>query len=442
MTAKSLSAMSLAIVRVAILVTTLVITSCVNTIDEENPQPDPGDNLPTAQARITTRTGANGIAPVYPVRIYAFNTAGKCAAIQTIDNDETDIGLSLPAGTYTIYALAGATDTRYTLPTAETITPTTTLQPKATDGLHDELQTAHATITLASEETQDLTLTVERCIAGVTVQVINLPETITACSITLQPLKPGVNIDGTYTTDTPGAATINLIDKGNRTWATNNRQFILPATENTTVTISLTTADETKHHSYNSTITIEAGNKVNIEATYQAGALQVAGTVTGADWKGNQSINFDFGEADNPHEPTPETPGDFNAAPGDIYKGCYVLSVTPTEALLLAPDEKNFTGSTQNPLADQINAYLATYTNQAGSEWQLPTTQQATLICDNFFNINSKVSYKMSVTETYIYLDSKGVMRWFELYERPTGTTNKAAETAAYSIRPVKTIKI
>lgn len=80
-----------------ILVSTLLIfASCVNSVDEDDDN-NPNTPPPTAEARINTRTDAAGVPPVYPVRIYAFDATGSCAANQTITTADDDIALPLSA---------------------------------------------------------------------------------------------------------------------------------------------------------------------------------------------------------------------------------------------------------------------------------------------------------------------------------------------------------
>ena len=435
-------------IRTSLLFVILILAaSCVNNIDDDSDEePYPDFNEPTtAQAIINTRTNVEGIPPVYPVRIYAFNAAGKCTASQTVSGSDDNIALPLPAGTYTIYALAGATNTRYKLPDAETITSQTTLELIENNGLHDELQTDHATITLEDGETENLTLTMERVVAGITVEMKGLPEDITTCTITLQPLKPGVKLDGTYTAEASAKSTIALTATNNAdgTWSTNTPQFVLPGTDKTTITIGLTTTEGTKQYSYSSNIIIEAGYQISIQATYLAGTPQLLGTITGTDWKGSQTISFDFGSHSGNGDGSGESPHPgFDAEEGDIYHGCYVLSVTSTQAILLAPNEATFTGSTQNPLAEQIAAYLSTYSNQAGNGWQLPTTQQATRIHNSFAAINKVVDTSMDANNEYVFADGNGILRFFGQNEAPSDTQHQATNAATYTIRPVKIINL
>lgn len=437
------------------LILVFILSACVNNVpgDDDSPLPDTDE----VTVHINTRTDAEGIPPVYPVRIYAFDTEGTCKANQTIESADDDIALTLTAGTYTVYALAGATTTRYNIPAANTIAPTTVIPTLVADGLHDELQTAHANITLTNGETTNLSLTVGRRIAGINAEITNLPADATAVAVTVQPLYPAINLSGDYldTASEPTSATIDLTseapEQGN--WATEATAFVLPGTDKATITIAITTAQGTQTYAYNTNITINPAYQINIEATYTAGAPQLQGTLTGTDWEGTETVSFDFGPGATDEEPEPSEPTEPSGdvpSPGTLYKDCYVLSVTTTptaaQVVLLAPHETTITGTTASPAPTQIADYLATYTHQGITNWQLPNTQQATLIYTNYSTINKalKAAGKLPMDDAeYIFRDSSTQnIRTFSKSESPANADAKIYDKGTYNLRPVATIEI
>lgn len=126
------------------------------------------DVAPTGQAansvlQVRTRSGgsAGGEATVaYPVTVYVFS-GEECRAVQTIGDEGQTLNIGLTEGTYSVYAVGGASSSDYVLPTADDALATSAIVLK--DGkTHGDLMAAQATATLVDGGTNTVTLGMTR----------------------------------------------------------------------------------------------------------------------------------------------------------------------------------------------------------------------------------------------------------------------------------------
>ena len=76
--------------------------------------------------QVTTRAGGNDAIVAYPVQVYVFQ-GEECRAVQTIGDAGQTLNIPLVEGTYSVYAVGGASSTDYNLPTKDNATTTTAL---------------------------------------------------------------------------------------------------------------------------------------------------------------------------------------------------------------------------------------------------------------------------------------------------------------------------
>lgn len=388
-----------------------MLTTCVNNIGdglEADTEGEPGSGtLPALNdLNINTRTQDIGTTPTLPIHIYAFDSKGTCAAQQTLTTADADIVLQLPAGSYTIYALAGATDLRYQLPDASAATAEHIIMLQDGHTTHGELEAGAATITLEDERTTDLTITLTRIVAQVTAAFSQLPTDVTAVSIALEPLAQQLKLNGTYGT-LVGPTTFALTQDSDGQWITAEPVYLLPSQENITVSITLTKAGGDTHtYAYNSNIRLTANYKHSLQATYtESHGPDINGSLQSTDWAGEQEINFDFGpggtSGNDNTEPVTNLP-----AVGTLYQGCYVLAVTDATAtsanlLLVAP--KEWTDLTK----DDAESTISTYTTGTLDEWALPTRSQAEMI----YHARTKIQ-DMNQAADFLFNDG-GILKVF-----------------------------
>ena len=84
------------------------------------------DVAPTGQAaksvlQVRTRSGGSAgeeATVAYPIAVYVF-AGEECKAVQTIGDEGQTLNIPLVEGTYTVYAIGGASSSDYVLPTAD-----------------------------------------------------------------------------------------------------------------------------------------------------------------------------------------------------------------------------------------------------------------------------------------------------------------------------------
>ena len=407
--------------------------------------------------QVRTRAGGGDGATVsYPVQVYVFQ-GEECKAVQTIGDEGQTLNIALVEGTYSVYAVGGASSTGYTLPTKDDATTTTALTLKAGQTQTD-LMAATASVTLIDGGTNTVTLGMERktmLIQDITINKI--PTAATAVSVTIAPLWQNVTIGGTFS-GTTGSNTIALTRQDdNRTWKLPAPQgegsgavFLLPpSSQPASVSVNVTIGGTTTTYTYSTSDQLEAGYKINIDGTYtEAVGVSLTGTITGATWLGERTITFTFDESGatagntNPTpDPSPTGAGsEWLPAAGTAYQGCTVLAATATgddtaDLLLLAPasTEAQLGTTTADPyLNTTIDYILSTVATATGiSGWRLPAFSDMTAFA---------ASAALTAGRGYLYYDAASALRQYT-----TGSPWPAAVTAATAttyVRPVAEVSI
>jgi len=199
-----------------------MLAACEKSIIDEDLQ------SPSSLLQIRTRAGVGDEATIsYPVQVYVFQ-GEECKAVQTIGDEGQTLNIALVEGTYSVYAVGGASSTDYALPTKEDATTTTAITLKDGHALSD-LMEAKANVTLTDGGTNTVTLGMERkvmLIQGITISKI--PTAATAVCVTIAPLWQSVTVGGGFAT----ASTSNTIaltrQADGRTWTSAASAYLLP----------------------------------------------------------------------------------------------------------------------------------------------------------------------------------------------------------------------
>lgn len=390
----------------------LMLLGCEKSVPEKNEESNNANALLQVQTR-ADETGEDATVS-YPVNVYVFQN-DQCKALQTIGDAEQTLSIPLGEGMYTVYAIGGASEENYVLPDQDEVTATTVISLKEGKALTD-LMAAMSTVTLTEGETNTLTLGMERKVMLLQfVTISNLPTSVTAVSVSIAPLWQNLTI-GTTFTGTEGTARIALTrqDDG-RTWKSAAAQYLLPPSATTaTISVSISTADGTRSYAYNTSGKLEAGYKINVEGTYTEGAgVTLAGTITGATWKGERTIRFDFDEEGSSDSDGGEG-GDTNPtgfpAVGDIYEGYYVLAVntlsaTTAEVTLLSPTEHYVYDTSATMMQGLINNALATYGDSPISGWHVPTAEEMAILATGYAGVEEAGQTPLSSTKkNYLFI--------------------------------------
>ena len=427
----------------------MLLTACEKGLDEGIADVAPAGQAAKSVLQVRTRSGgsAGGEATVaYPVTVYVFS-GEECKAVQTIGDEGQTLNIGLTEGTYTVYAIGGASSSDYVLPTADDALATSAIVLK--DGkTHGDLMAAQATATLVDGGTNTVTLGMTRKTMLIqSVVVKKVPTAATAVSVTIDPLWQSLTVGGTFS-GVSGSQTIALTKQSDgRTWilAGESGEHVLPpSSQPASVSVNITIGGTTKTYTYSCSDQLEAGYKINIDGTYtEAVGVNLTGTITGATWLGERTISFEFDESgssasepNNPSDPSdPSEPSSDFPAVGDTYQGCYVLAVstideTSAELTLLSPNEQAAT-TTGN-----ADAALAALGAVGISDWAVPTKAQmqlveAKLLADDASLAGMKYLYRKSNDGLGYRALGAAETAW------PTANT-----TDSYRLRPVAVVSI
>ena len=401
--------------------------------------------------QVTTRSGgANDATVSYPVQVYVFQ-GDECRAVQTIGDEGQTLNIALVEGTYSVYAVGGASATDYTLPTKDNATTTTALTLKEGRTLTD-LMTASAVATLVDGGTNTVALGMTRktmLIQDVTIKKI--PTAATAVSVTIAPLWQSLTVGGTYSTAGQSQTIALTKQSDNRTWTLPaplgegpGVGLLPPSSQPASISVNITIGGTTKTYTYSCSDQLEAGYKINIDGTYtEAVGVSLTGTIIGATWLGERTISFEFDEngssaAENNTDPTPDPSstgaGSFPAV-GDTYEGCYVLAVTDidetsAELTLLSPNEQAAT------TASDADAALATLGAVAISGWAIPTKAQMQLVEAKLLADDTSLA-----GQKYLYRKSNDGLGYRTLGADETSWPT-ANTTDTYRLRPVAVVSV
>lgn len=436
------------------LLAAVLLTACEKGLDaEEEFTSSTASQVTNSVLQVTTRGGggSNDATIAYPVQVYVFQ-GDDCKAVQTIGDEGQTLNIPLVEGTYSVYAVAGASATDYTLPTKDNATATTALTLKEGRTLTD-LMTAQATATLVDGGTNTVTLGMTRktmLIQDVTIKKI--PTAATAVSVTIAPLWQALTVSGAFA-NAGQSQTIALTKQAdNRTWTLpspfgegSGVRLLPPSSQPASVSVNITIGGTTKTYTYSTSDQLEAAYKINIDGTYtEAVGVNLTGTITGATWLGERTISFEFDEngsstsgnndnngGGNNNNDNPNNQDNFPAA-GDTYQGCYVLAVTTIDAnsaelTLLSPNERSVSSD-----SDANNA-LATLGVDGISDWSIPTKDQI----DAFYAAKDDITPAPD-RQRYLWQDGTTMKQRF----MSDGSDSKANYNYTIFLRPVATVSI
>ena len=416
--------------------------------------------------QVRTRAGgsANEATVAYPVIVYVFQ-GDECQAVQTIGDEGQTLNIPLVEGTYSVYAVGGASASDYVLPDASDALETSAIALREGHE-HGDLMAASATAMLVDGGTNTVTLGMARktmLVQNVTIKKI--PTAATAVSVTIAPLWQALTVSGTYST-TNGSSTIALTkQEDGRTWQNATSAYLLPpSNQPASVSVNITIGSTTKTYTYSTNNELEAGYKINIEGTYTEDVgVSLTGTIMGATWLGERTISFEFDEngssaaddgngGDNGNNDTPGNAEGFPAV-GSFYQGCYVLKSIvaddgqSAELTLLSPNETTI-GKAYNDasfighpevLEALIDEKLAEADVDGISDWRLPTYNELNSIYASLDAINEAFESDVSASGKYLY-DAGGTVLFRILSQTTADGFDNFGATAR--IRPVATVSI
>ena len=443
----------------------LGLTACEKGLEDETAV-SPTGQVGNSVLQVRTRSGGSGseATVAYPVTVYVF-AGEECRAVQTIGDEGQTLNIALTEGTYSVYAIGGASASDYVMPDASDALTTSAIALCEGKELTD-LMTASATVTLVDGGTNTVTLGMTRKTMHIQdVTIKKIPTAATAVCVTIAPLWQSLTVSGTYST-TNGSSTIALTkQEDGRTWQNAASVYLLPpSSQPASVSVNITIGGMTKTYTYSCSDQLEAGYKINIDGTYtEAVGVNLTGTITGATWLGERTISFEFDEngssaaddgngGDNGNNDTPGNAEGFPAV-GSTYQGCYVLKSIvaddgqSAELTLLSPNETTI-GKAYNDasfighpevLEALIDEKLAEADVDGISDWRLPTYNELNSIYASLDAINEAFESDVSASGKYLY-DASGTVLYRILSQTAANGADNFAATAR--IRPVATVSI
>lgn len=391
---------------------------------------------------VLTRTSATDGSEAqvsYPVNVYVFSTAGKCVAKSVIASAGDELTFKLKKGGYTLYAVGGASEDDYDLPSTDDATPTSAVTLK--DGHeHGELMVGTAAVSLAADATNTLTLALKRKVMQVQqVTIDKVSSTVTGVSVTIAPLYAAINLNGEYAGST-GNHTISLARSGEGTWVSSPNQYLLEASGEASITVSMTIGEETKSYTYFTSDELKANYKITITGTYNSNEFDLAGTITGEDWAGTKNITFTFADDDNSVVDPGVTPTLPENAPvvGQLYADNKAFVVDSTDngngtiTYLLMATTRNMDSNAQKKDKAELKSWLdgiiqGMDTIEETDGWRMPTLSEVSKlkeVQDAYNAYRDTVELKNQIpNSTYAYEDEAGDMAFWELKSNTSSTT-------------------
>lgn len=400
----------------------------------------------------------------YPVTVYVF-AGEECRAVQTIGDEGQTLNIALTEGTYSVYAVGGASTEDYVLPSADEATVTSAIALREGKS-HGDLMAAMATATLTDGGTNTVTLGMARRTMLIQDVVLRkIPTAATAVSVTIAPLWQSVTVGGGFAVASSSHTIALTRQEDGRTWQNAANAYLLPpSSQPASVSVNITIGGATKTYTYSCSDQLEAGYRINIDGTYtEAVGVNLTGTITGSTWLGERTISFKFDEngssaaddgngGDNGNNDTPGNAEGFLAV-GSTYQGCYVLKSIvaddgqSAELTLLSPNETTISKAYNDAsfighpevLEALIDEKLAEADVDGISDWRLPTYDELNIIYASLDAINMAFESDVSASGKYLY-DASGTILYRILSQTTADGFDNFGATAR--IRPVATVSI
>ncbi|MGN1263207.1 MAG: FimB/Mfa2 family fimbrial subunit [Prevotella sp.] len=349
----------------------------------------------------------------YPLNIYVFDENGMCVETQTLESSSGSMRFHLDEGIYTVCAIGGASAEKYNIPSKENATTAYVLSLK--EGMtHNDLMYAKTVTVLAAGENNTITLALSRKVLLLQeVEINSVPDDVTAVNVVLAPLYEDLRLDGVYN-GTDGLFSVPLSKQGETsTWKNADVYYLLETVPGASVKVQFNSPQGTNSYSYSLAEGLQANYKIRISGTYtgQSG-LDITGVISGTEWAGERTINFDFDESgsDVSENDLQVITGEEPPTAGTLYKGCYVYSKDESypgisKVVLMAPKVVSgltFDSSDQKSVRSALKSALADMEVEGIGGWRVPVLTEIQETVTNYSSINkvlqsSEYSYDLIV---------------------------------------------
>ena len=379
------------------------------------------------QLRIVTHTrgGEEGASSV--ASIFLFN--GSSEYVRTLQTDaagsytSASASVKLPQGAYTLCALSPSDLSHFQFPA--TPSPTSVISQAEGQAMGDLLM-ASATASLDDGESQTVNLELERKVLELsTVTISQVPGEVTAVTVSVAPFYSGIRFNGSYVEESPLTCTFALAESATAgVWEAAPHQLAFPSKGVHTITVTFTRGETgSSSYTYTAENALTANNRYNISGTYtEPLGVTLEGAITLQAWTTDPSaIPFDFDESnaisdsgsggsgtDDPNAGSGGSDNTETPIAGQLYKGCYVVTVDGTNrtAVLLSQNEESgYKGDALSFVLPSLNESLSTWPSVFGvsGTWRIPTIDEV-----RAFAPSSDLMDGVSTSKTvYCYDESK-----------------------------------
>lgn len=388
----------------------------------------------------------------YPMALYTFNVSTGSMVSCTIVEDDTDEAiLRVPKGNYRIVALGG-------IPSVDG-SPTLDDLIELPSSMQSPFQMGSATVYVAQNTTVSIMLYNQ--VSAIDMTLYNIPENATDASVSLSFVYEDISYSGTMSGN--GIVDIPLEKAGDGVWAS-ERFYILPTSTNQlTISISITTPDETHVYSYTHESPLLPNTPYVFSGSLYSG-FSINGDICVAGWNDTEEIAFTFGGdiADGSDDDSADTIETFIVSEipnsGELWNNHFVAAtedVTDSTAVLLLLSTTEWTGVTGAYHVDtphMATTIVSDYCEEDLSGWSIPKRDDVKLMRaavgnDNLTLTNSLLEAN-SIPALQVGDDAKGnAIRYLcddgtYSYVWDGSTISKSGTKRMYHLRAVKRVGV
>lgn len=390
----------------------LCITSCqmYDFSVSDTPEGNGGVSGKTSSVRIITRSSQDD-ADIYPLYVYAFNTAGELIAQQHLTSPTDDLCLKLPQKSECHIIAVSADETIYNLPTNPTPTSVITLKhPSLGAGATDfertiaqgystshPLQIGSATV-FPTSDSANCNIQLNYQVASLSVNLTNLPDSCSNVYLTIASPYNSISFsgvgEGSQTARIPLTASASTTRSEAVGASVSSSFYVFPTATTTTFTISYTDAQGDHSASVNYLAPLKAGVPYILNGAYDDGSIHVTGSFTPSAWASPVSLDFDFmsdssitiGASEGDNDIIDDTnvytvtsiPEPLSLWNGHVVVAVDSISKPATLLLLSLTDWGNMTSATSVDKPTDAFTIAKGYTEyEFNSAWRIPTIDEA-----------------------------------------------------------------
>ena len=381
---------------------------------------------------------------VYPVFLYAFSEDGKFVGMQTVEDADENISLTLSKGEFQVVAVSG-TSSSYQLPTNPNLDDVITLS--GTQGADTPLMVGRANVEIGESANVTAQITLKYVVASLNIKLKDVPSDVTGVQLALSPLHSTLSMAGVYGGESQKVK-MDCSKTSEGVWSAKTT-YIFPGNGTETYFSIYLKKDDGTEATFGYTYrgVPEANHLFNVTGTYSGGVI-IGGNFDVTDWEGTIDVEFNFGSDLLPDDEDAEV--DLSGVPqvGTIWNGMIVADIgesddTGVDLLLMSLDEW------EEPVSN-IDKILSDYSVNGISGWRLPTHNEASVLRARFSGsglseLNEQIAEYGEDLEVLDgeerYLCTKADVYYSFKFVGGSSTT-KAGEKRSYYIRLVKTYRM